>query len=388
MQKERCFYNQGGPITQRSVTLWDVRTGLGDMFGQPAINPLSAGRAVELICWGRKEGLIELTSAHDDDLVPWDPKNPNDDQDQSSQTYQALCALKDKLAEAGVEFHTMTCNLHANMVFKNGGLANADPFAINLATQKVQRAIRIGAFLGARVFTYWVARDGWIVPVTTRFESAYQQIAEALNGARDYILKQGYTNYEYGTIEPKPNEPTGHSFIPTAGHAAGFITSLLIKDPNFWKVNPELNQHEGMCLLDPVTCVAYLIAIGKLGFLHLGNQIKGHEDNDYPLLVGPEGLKETISMFWALKRCGWNGVGEFDCHPLREDARLNDEFNFMKDFIRACSRGLAISLLLAERLEEASRVKHVSAMDADLASIAKMCGLSDGIIESAMQPQS
>lgn len=376
------LYNTG-PVTQRSMPLWPLLTLLADMFGKAVLEPRTALEAINIACWAAKEGLIELTGAHDNDLVPWDPERPRDDLAEHGHVHQTLVEIKERMREAGLGFHTMTCDLHSPPDFRGGGLTNHDPKLRELAKLKVKRAIRIGHFLNAQVFVYWVARDGFIVAIKTDFGHVYIWIAEGLNEARAYIKKRGFTNYQHGSIEPKPSEPTGHSFIPTAGHAAGFITSPLIEDPEFWVVHPELIQHEGMALLDPITCLAYLIAIGKLGFLHFGNQIKAHEDNDFPPLVGPEGLKETAQMFWLLDSLNWKGVVEFDCHMLREDADPADPIGCMKRFIEGCSTSLAVSLILGRRLEEVqANVQSMPAAQADIYSIIRMCGLRPREVEA------
>lgn len=381
-------YNQG-PVKQRSMPFWCVGNRLSDPFGSPVLEPITSLEVAAIICTAAKQGLIELTAAHDDDLVPWDPNKPEDDLDQTSDTHRTLVATRAMLEAADVGFHMMTCNLHANPIFRQGGLTNPDSKIREMAKLKVRRAIRIGAFLGARKFTYWVARDGWIVGIKTAFNQVYQWTAEALNDARNYIKEQGFTSYEGGTIEPKPNEPTGHSFLPTAGHAVGFIMTML-DEPAWWGVNPELTQHEGMTLLDAVTCVAYLTAVGKLSFLHFGSQIKGHEDNDYPPLVSPEGLKETAYMFWVLKQARWQGVVEFDCHMLRSEGSTVDQTACVLKFIGNCSLGLSIALLLAERLETCydhctNDVQELDDSEADLLATTVMCGLNDNMIARAIQ---
>ncbi len=373
------MYNVGS-VTQRSMPFWPLLTCLGDMFGQPVLKPRTPIDVARLLREAGKSGLIELTGAHDDDLVPWDPANPEDDLNEGGEVLQQLLEIKGILDEGNVGFHTMTCNLHAHPLFQHGGLANPDPTILALAWRKVERTIRIGHFLGARMFTYWVARDGFVVATKMNWTKVYHQIAAGLNHARGYIRQNkldNYLNYVGGTIEPKPNEPTGHSFLPTAGHAAGFITSGLLEDPVWWGVNPELLQHEGMALLDPITTIGYLVSIGKLSFLHLGNQIRGHEDNDFPPLVGPEGLKETAHMFWLLNDLGWKGVVEFDCHMLREDAEPSQPLQCLKSFIADCSTGLATALLLAERLAEAAKMyQSQNATRADISSVIHMCGLT------------
>lgn len=362
-----------GPVKYRSMPIWCAANPLVDPFGENVLPPLPPLETCGIIVWAAKQGLIEATGLHDDDIVKWDPKNPYDDLDEGSQTYETISQIEEMFSGAGIIVNTVTCNLHAKRIFRNGGLTNPDADIRKLGILKVKRAVRIGNRLGARYLTYWVARDGWMVAVKVPWEMVYEFIAEGLNGAYDYIVENNFTNYVGGTIEPKPSEPPGHTFIPTSGHAVAFILEKL-RNPGFWGVNPELLQHEAMTLLDPVTCIGFLVAMKKLSFLHFGNQLRAEFDNDNPPLVGPEGLKETALMFWELGKLGWEGPVEFDCHMLREEGNPDDPIGCRKEFIEVSSIALQTALELALRIKE-SKTDECSASEADLRATCGMCGL-------------
>lgn len=364
-------YNKGC-VTARSMPFWCVENPLSDPFGGNVLEKIDSLEAAKIIAWGAGEGLLEETSFHDDDVVPWDPANPEDDLDPNSAVYKKLRDIKAVLDAAGVKVNAATCSLHGNKLFRDGGLCNPDPELRALAAKKVERTLRIGQFLGARHFIYWVARDGFEVPVATDWNNVYRWLADGLNHVTDYIAEKGMTNYIGATIEPKPNEPRGQMFIPTSGHAVGFIMTAL-KKPDFWGVNPELLQHESMCLLNSCMTVAYLCHANKLKFLHFGCQIKAQFDNDFPPLIGPEGLKETVFMFKVLKDVGWKGIVEFDCHMLRAEGDLKEQIECRKQFVRNCAEAVDIAVALADRIQTPDLSKGASA--ADLASIRQMCNL-------------
>jgi xylose isomerase len=129
-----------------------------------------------------------------------------------------------------------------------------------------------------------------------------------------------------------------------------------------------------MTLLNAVHTVGYLTSMKKLFFLHFGSQIKGQFDNDFPPLIGPEGLKETVQMFWALRKVGWKGVVEYDCHMLRADGDPDDPIGCRVAFIRDCTQALATALLLADRLMELEPA-GLSDAQVDLSATALMCKL-------------
>ena len=359
-------------VSARSMPFWCVNNPLSDPFGGPVLDRIDSLQTARLIAEAGKAGLIEATAYHDDDLIPWDPENPEDDLDPKSAAYDRIHEIKSILDEAGVSVNSSICSLHGHPMFRDGGLCNPSPEIRRLARLKVQRTLRLGQFFNADYYVYWVARDGFEVPVVTQWDKVYQYLADGLNNVTDYIRANRMTNYIGGTIEPKPNEPRGQMFLPTSGHAVGFICSKL-NEPDFWGINPELLQHESMALMSPVMTAAYLISMNKLKFLHFGSQIKAQFDDDFPPLVGPEGLKETVMMFHTLKKLNWRGVVEFDCHMLRAEADVKDQLESRRRFIRNCSEALDIALTLADRIKEPSSATGQSA--ADLACIRQMCNL-------------
>ncbi len=334
---------------QLSMPFWCVRSTVGDPFGGPVMDEVSPLEACDILCDAKKEGLIDFTSTHDDDIVSWDPENPMDDQDPASETYKTLHALKEKMDKVGLKMKMVTCSLHGDRLFRNGGLTNPDPAIRALAAQKVMRTLRIGNFFGAEFFTYWVARDGFECQFAVDWKNAYKRIEQGLNLATRYI-KENKLSIRYCTIEPKPNEPRGEMFLATTGHALGLISRL--EDPSMWGVNPELLQHEGMTNLSAPNAAAMAFNAGKLPFLHVGNQKAGQFDNDSPILTGMDGLKEMISVFWILEILNWKGHIEFDNHVLRADAAPGEanRIQIRKDFIRHNVEGYRMAEKKAEEL--------------------------------------
>ena len=359
-------------VNARSMPFWCVANPLGDPFGGPVQEKPDSLDVAKMLAKACKEGLIEMTSTHDDDLVPWDPAHPEDDLDPKSEVYKKLREIKKILRDGGLKVNMVTCSLHGNKLFRAGGLTNPDPKIRALAAKKVERTLRIGNLLGAKHYTYWVARDGFEVYAKTDFAHLYDWLAAGLNHVTDYIEKMKFTNYKGATVEPKPNEPRGAMFLPTSGHAVGFIMTRL-KKPAFRGVNPELLQHEGMTLLNSVLTVSYLCACKKMKFLHFGSQIKGQFDDDFPPLVGPEGLKETVWMFKALTDCGWKGVVEFDCHMMRSEGSPENPADAQWRFIKSCSAAVDICVKLASRLKPVK--KGANDTEAELDAIRQLCNI-------------
>jgi xylose isomerase len=299
-----------------SMPFWCVGNPVGDPFGPGVLTGVSSIEVAELLAAAGRKGLINYSAAHDDDLVPWDPAKPEDDLDESSEVHKTLVQIKKILTSGNIKFNMIGCALHPDPVFRNGGIANPDPRVRLLAAQKVMRALRIGSFLGADFFTYWVARDGFETQFSVPWDKTYRYLQEALNLVPRYCKTNNLT-IKHATIEYKPNEPRGEMFLPTVGHSVALISTL--EDPDFWGVNPEVLQHDAMTNLSPVAAVAFAMYMKKLFFLHVGSQKPGQFDNDNPPTIGMDGLKEMVSIIYFINKYNWNGYIEFDNHMLRTD---------------------------------------------------------------------
>jgi xylose isomerase len=306
-------------MTKRKLSMpfWCVANSVSDPFGPAVMDNVTPLEVTDILCDAKEKGLINFTSTHDDNLVEWDPKNPMDDMDKDSVTYKTIRKIKSKMDAVGLKMKMVTCSLHGNSVFRNGGLTNPDPEVRVLAAQKVMRTIRIGNFFGAEYLTYWVARDGFECQFAIPWDRCYGYMEQGLNLATRYI-KENHFSIKGGTIESKPNEPRGEMFLATTGHALALISRL--EDPDFWGVNPEILQHEGMTNLSAINAIAIAVNAKKLPFIHLGNQKPGQFDNDNPTMTGMDGVKEIIGVFWMLNKLNWDGHIEFDNHVLRTDA--------------------------------------------------------------------
>jgi xylose isomerase len=315
--------------------LWTVRYRGSDPFGGPILDESSAYDGLAVLVEARKEGLIDLFSAHDDDLVSWDPQNPNDYRDPKSPIRSELVKLKAIVDAGELPMHMITCSLHGNPIFANGGFCNPDPAIRLLALKKAMRAAWIGDYFGATRITYWVARDGFETPamIDGAATSPYTWLKQALDAVSFACKNNGYS-IKQGTIEPKANEPRGISYLPLVGSALAFIGQLA--DKNFWGVNPEIPQHSAMVNASPFLEILQAVSARKLTFLHIGGQINGQFDDDFPVLFGPDNCKVMVQIFHYLEQANWDDVIEFDCHALRSDlaAGAANYRTIMRQFIR------------------------------------------------------
>jgi xylose isomerase len=107
-------------------------------------------------------------------------------------------------------------------------------------------------------------------------------------------------------IEPKPNEPMDHAYIPTTGHAIAL--SLLCADPNRIGVNIE-SAHAILAGLDPSDEMGYALAFNKLWTVHLNDQngLKFDQDKSF----GSVDLRRAFNQVRILDKHGYGNNGEW-----------------------------------------------------------------------------
>ncbi len=303
---------------KKSGALWTVRYGGSDPFAGPVLQGLTPIEGMEILARAFDAGIINYFSAHDDDMLKWDASNPDDYLDPKAKIHEDVAAIKKIMDAHKMPMYMITCSLHGNPLFAAGGFTNRNPLIRELAIKKALRCGWIGNQLGAQTVTYWVARDGFEAPMTVSMEpgnSPYDWLQQGLNAVSEACIKNNFS-IKRGTVEPKINEPRGAMYLPLVGSAIAFIDRL--KHPEFWGVNPEIPQHSAMGNQSPFLEILQAVWMKKLTFLHVGGQIPGQFDDDFPVMVGTakEGL---VEIFYYLNRAGWEGVVEFDCHPLRTD---------------------------------------------------------------------
>ena len=116
-------------------------------------------------------------------------------------------------------------------------------------------------------------------------------------------------------IEPKPNEPMDHAYLPTIGHTLAL--AQLTTDPA--RVGAVIESaHCILAGLDPSDEIAFAMRFGKLWSLHLNDQNGLKFDQDKPF--GSSNLRSAFNQVQTLEQLGYGSRGEyvcFDVHSFR-----------------------------------------------------------------------
>ena len=184
----------------------------------------------------------------------------------------------------------VTTNTFSHPVFKDGGLTSNDRGVRRFGLRKVLRAVDLAADLGASTFVMWGGREGSEYDGSKDVYAAMERYKEGLDTVAGYIKSQGYDLRI--ALEPKPNEPRGDIFLPTAGHALALIAEL--EHGDIVGLNPETG-HEQMANLNYTHALGQALWSGKLFHIDLNGQRGLKYDQD---LVFGHG--DLISAFFTV----------------------------------------------------------------------------------------
>src|SRR5215475_2975481 len=240
---------------------------------------------------------------HDDDAVP------DIDGKSDAQLRAESKELKKKLDDAGVAAEMVAPRLWFSPMTIDGAYTSNDTKCRTYAIERSLRAIDIANCLGTDLIVLWLAREGTYLRESKNGRRSVDLLVEAFDKmlAADKKIRL--------SIEPKPNEPMDHAYIPTIGHALAI--AQLTKDPKRVGCLIE-SAHAILAGLDPADEIDFAMAFGKLWSLHLNDQNGLKFDQDKPF--GSSNLRVAFNQVRALERNGYGKRGEyvcFDVHPFR-----------------------------------------------------------------------
>ena len=240
---------------------------------------------------------------HDDDAVPdIDSKSEHAIREEAKE-------LKRKLDGEGIAAEMVAPRLWFAPETIDGAYTSNDPKARQYAIDRSRRSIDLANILGTDILVLWLAREGTYLRESKVASRSYDLLIEALDQMLAHDPKVRLA------IEPKPNEPMDHAYIPTIGHALAI--AQLTRDPA--RVGALIESaHCILAGLDPSDEIEFALRFGKLWSLHLNDQNGLKFDQDKPF--GSTNLRSAFNQVQALERHQYGARGEyvcFDVHPFR-----------------------------------------------------------------------
>jgi xylose isomerase len=277
---------------------WNISEG-ADPYGPPT-------RPAQTFDWklaAMKDLGFDAMMFHDDDVVPdIDKKTPGQIRRESEE-------VKKKLDDAGLAAEMVAPRLWFSPNTVDGAYTSNNAAHRQYAIERSLRCIDIARILGTDLIVLWLAREG-------------TYMREAKNGRRSIELLVAAFDKMLGAdktvrlaIEPKPNEPMDHAYLPTIGHA--LAVAQLTRDPK--RVGCVIESaHAILAGLDPADEIDFAMSFGKLWSLHLNDQNGLKFDQDKPFASA--NLRVAFNQVRVLERNEYGRDGQFVCfdvHPFR-----------------------------------------------------------------------
>ena len=268
---------------------WNISEG-ADPFGPMVRTPYSFEEKLD---WYPKLG-FEGVQFHDDDAVE------NIDDFGAAEVEKKAKAVGKALADRGLTAEFVAPRMWFDPHTIDGGYTSNSAKDRQYAHDRTMRTIDVARALGTPNIVLWLAREGTYVREAKNARLAYQRILEALNAMLAYDKEAKIW------IEPKPNEPMDHTYVPTIGHAIALAYAS--SDPA--RVSGLIETaHAQLAGLDPSDEMAFALAHDKLASVHLNDQngLKFDQDKSF----GSANLRAAYNQVRVLEEAGYGKRGEF-----------------------------------------------------------------------------
>ncbi len=277
---------------------WNLSEGQ-DPYGPPVRPPQPfAWKLAQL----KKHG-FDAMMFHDDDAVP------DLDQKSEAQIRKEARELKKRLDGEGIAAEMVAPRLWFAPETIDGAYTSNDPKHRRYAIDRSRRSLDLARILGTDLIVLWLAREGSYIREAKDARIALDHLVAAFDALLAHDRKARLC------IEPKPNEPMDHAYLPTIGHALAIAQQT--RDPKRVGCLIE-SAHAILAGLDPADEIDFACSFHKLWSLHLNDQNGLKYDQDRPF--GCTNLRSAFDQVRSIERNGYGKNGEyicFDVHPFR-----------------------------------------------------------------------
>jgi xylose isomerase len=268
---------------------WNIHEG-ADPFGPPVRPSVKFAKKLKLY----KELGFAGVQFHDDDAVP------DLESKAAAKIKKEAAAMKKTLDGEGLIAEFVAPRLWEHPKGIDGGFTANSPEGRKWAIERAKRTIDIADALGTKLIVLWLAREGTYIRESKNAIEAYKNLLDAINQMLEY-----HPSIEIA-IEPKPNEPMDHAYLPTIGHALAIAYQSV--DPQ--RVGGLIETaHALLAGLDPSDEMAFALSHNKLWSVHLNDQngLKFDQDKTF----GAANLRGAYNQVRVLELGGYPATGRF-----------------------------------------------------------------------------
>ncbi|MEY4981809.1 MAG: hypothetical protein RIR62_75 [Pseudomonadota bacterium] len=262
--------------------------------------------------------------------------------------------LSDLLAAQGMALNGLAMRYYTEPEFRLGAFTHPDPRLRRAAIDLTKRGLDALAAMGGGVMTLWMGQDGFDYPCQADYARMWDDTVAALAEVCDHNPALDIA------VEYKPNEPRAWALMPDM--ATTLLALAEVGRPN---AGVTLDFAHMLYAGEMPAKAAMLAArTSRILGVHLND---GYGKRDDGLMAGTIHPVETVELFIALDRAGYDGVIYFDTFPDHggldpvEEARTNIR---LTERLRAIAAGLAGDPALAAaqaRQDAAATMRIVTA---------------------------
>jgi len=307
---------------------WNIHTG-ADPFGPEVRKAVPFARKVRLC----RELGFQAMQFHDDDAVL------NPEKKSSSQVTKEAAKVRKILEDEGLAAEFVAPRLWENPLGIDGGYTANEAKVRRWAIDRSKKAIDIARGLGTKMIVLWLAREGTYLRESKNSLDSHRYLLDAINA------QLAYDGEIEIAIEPKPNEPTDHAYVPTVGHALALGAASA--DPS--RVGGLIETaHAILAGLDPSDEMAFALSLGKLWGVHLNDQngLKFDEDKSF----GAVNLRTAWNQVRVLELGGYAESGRYVGLDVKALRTQKDQ-----DALRHLSNSRKVFLMLVEKVRTFDR---------------------------------
>lgn len=210
--------------------------------------------------------------------------------------------LSDMLAAQGMALNGLAMRYYTEAGFKLGAFTHPDRDVRRAAVDVTKRGMDALAAMGGSVMTLWLGQDGFDYSFQADYGRMWDDTLEALAEVCDHNPGLDVS------VEYKPNEPRAHALLPDMA-----TTLLALRDLGRKNAGVTLDFAHVLYAGEMPAKAAMLAArYSRILGVHLND---GYGKRDDGLMAGTVHPVQTVELFVALEKIGYDGVIYFDTFP-------------------------------------------------------------------------
>ena len=250
----------------------------------------------------------------------------------------APAQLSRLLGDQGLALNGLAMRYYTEAGFKLGAFTHPDATTRRAAIDLTKRGMDACAAMGGSQMTLWMGQDGFDYSFQADYARMWDDTLAAIAEVADHNPAMDIA------VEYKPNEPRAFALMPDMA-----TTLLALKDVNRANTGVTLDFAHMLFAGEMPAKAAMLAArTSRILGVHLND---GYAKRDDGLMAGTVHPVQTVELFVALDRIGYDGVIYFDTFPdlsgLNPVAEAQTNIR-LTDRLRAIAAGLAGDTALAE----------------------------------------